>query len=51
MNKIIEKYNLTGQLLHAKIVGFVHPITKEYMEFETEIPERFKKFLNRAEKE
>jgi len=46
-----EKYNLTGQLLHAKIVGFVHPITKEYMEFETEIPERFKKFLNRAEKE
>ena len=40
-----EKYNLSGQLLHAKIVGFVHPITKEYLEFETEIPERFKKFL------
>ena len=43
-----EKYNLTGQLLHAKIVGFIHPITKEYMEFETEIPERFKRFLNRT---
>lgn len=40
-----EKYNLSGQLLHAKIIGFVHPITKEYMEFETEIPERFNKFL------
>ncbi len=40
-----EKYNLSGQLLHAKIVGFIHPITKEYMEFETDIPERFKKFL------
>lgn len=46
-----EKYNLSGQLLHAKIVGFIHPITKEYMEFETDIPERFKKFLNKPEKE
>lgn len=42
-----EKYNLSGQLLHAKIVGFIHPITKEYMEFETDIPERFKKFLKK----
>lgn len=40
-----EKYNLTGQLLHAKVVGFIHPKTGEYMEFETEIPERFLKFL------
>ncbi len=46
-----EKYNLNGQLLHAKIVGFIHPITKGYMEFETEIPERFKKFLNKPERE
>ena len=42
-----EKYNLSGQLLHAKIVGFIHPVTKEYMEFETDVPERFKKFLNK----
>lgn len=42
-----EKYNLSGQLLHAKIVGFVHPVTKEYMEFETDIPERFMRFLKR----
>ncbi len=46
-----EKYNLSGQLLHAKIVGFIHPIKKEYMEFETDIPERFQKFLNKTEKE
>ncbi|MEE1043510.1 MAG: RluA family pseudouridine synthase [Clostridia bacterium] len=45
-----EKYNLSGQLLHARIVGFIHPITKEYMEFQTEIPERFEKFLNRQER-
>ena len=42
-----EKYNLSGQLLHAKIVGFIHPITKEYLEFETDIPERFMKFLKK----
>ena len=41
-----EKYNLSGQLLHAKVVGFIHPKTGEYMEFETEIPQRFKKFLD-----
>ena len=34
-----------GQLLHAKTVGFIHPKTCEYMEFSTEIPERFLKYL------
>lgn len=42
-----EKYNLNGQLLHAKLLGFVHPITNKYMEFETDIPERFEKFLKK----
>lgn len=45
-----EKYNLNGQLLHAKLLGFVHPITNEYMEFETDIPERFEKFLKNVDK-
>lgn len=44
-----EKYNLSGQLLHAKIIGFVHPVTGEYMEFETEIPERFERFLKKED--
>lgn len=43
-----EKYNLKGQLLHAKLLGFVHPVTGEYMEFETDIPERFEKFLKKT---
>ncbi len=30
-----------GQLLHAKTLGFVHPATGEYMEFDTEVPELF----------
>ena len=40
---------LGGQCLHAKQIGFVHPITKEYMEFESELPEYFTKFLKKLE--
>lgn len=38
--------SLMGQCLHAKKIGFVHPITGEYMEFDSELPEYFRKFLN-----
>lgn len=34
-----------GQFLHAAVIGFVHPVTKKYMEFESELPEYFKTFL------
>jgi len=37
--------SLNGQCLHAKKLGFVHPSTNEYMEFETELPDYFKIFL------
>lgn len=40
-----NKFSLKGQLLHSKSVGFVHPTTKEYMEFESELPEHFQKVL------
>lgn len=40
-----EKFNLSGQLLHAKTIGFVHPSTGELMEFTAEIPEYFEKVL------
>ncbi len=40
------KYNLQGQTLHAKVLGFIHPRTKEYMEFEVPLPEYFEKLLN-----
>lgn len=35
-----------GQMLHAKTIGFVHPKTKEYMEFDSEIPKEFIEILN-----
>lgn len=39
---------LGGQCLHAKKLGFIHPETKEYMEFESQLPEYFEKFLARC---
>ena len=36
-----------GQCLHARILGFVHPRTGEYMEFEAPLPEYFTDLLKR----
>ena len=36
---------LCGQCLHAKKIGFVHPSTGEYMEFDSQLPDYFNKFL------
>lgn len=41
---------LNGQCLHARTLGFVHPETKEYMEFVSELPQYFIGFLNKLEK-
>jgi len=38
---------LTGQALHAKTLGFVHPKTKEFMRFDSELPDDFKAVLER----
>lgn len=40
-----NKFGLNGQLLHSKTVGFIHPSTGEYMEFDSELPEYFTKVL------
>ena len=45
-----DKYNLNGQALHAKLLGFVHPVTNEYMEFEADLPEYFKNLLEELRK-
>ncbi|NLM04213.1 MAG: RluA family pseudouridine synthase [Clostridiales bacterium] len=42
---VTKKFNLDGQVLHAKTLGFIHPSTKEYMEFDSSLPENFKKVL------
>lgn len=41
--KVIK--NLDGQCLHAKTIGFVHPITEQYLEFSSELPGYFMNYL------
>lgn len=38
-----------GQMLHAGLLGFVHPRTGEYMEFRSELPEYFTDILGKIE--
>lgn len=38
-------FRLQGQTLHAGVLGFVHPRTGQYMEFEAPLPDYFKKLL------
>ena len=41
----------TGQCLHAKELGFVHPTLKKYMEFSCELPSCFINILKKFEEE
>lgn len=36
-----------GQMLHAKTIGFVHPISGKYMEFNSDVPKEFLDILNK----
>ncbi len=38
---------IEGQCLHAKKIGFIHPATKEYMEFDSELPDYFQAVLKK----
>lgn len=38
-------FDLEGQCLHARTLGFIHPRTKQYMEFEAPLPAYFQKLL------
>jgi len=40
---------VNGQFLHARVLGFDHPITNEYMEFDSELPTYFKEYLENLE--
>lgn len=44
-----QKFNLRGQLLHAKIIGFIHPTSGEYLEFSSDLPEDFSNILEKLE--
>ena len=40
-----NEFGISGQMLHAKVLGFNHPIKKEYKEFTKEEPKEFKEVL------
>ena len=41
-----QRFHLQGQLLHAKIIGFIHPTKEIYMEFRAELPQHFQRILD-----
>ncbi len=45
-----EPAPIEGQALHAALLGFVHPRTREYLEFTTDIPEVMEDVLKWCEK-
>lgn len=42
-----EEFRLDGQLLHAYKVGFLHPVTGVYMEFQSPLPPYFEKICKK----
>jgi 23S rRNA pseudouridine1911/1915/1917 synthase len=53
-NKIKEQSGtllelIDRQALHAKVLGFIHPVTKEKLRFESELPEDMKRVIEKIE--
>lgn len=43
-------FGVSGQMLHAKTLGFIHPSTGEYMEFDSRLPDEFETVLDKLRK-
>lgn len=43
------KWKVEGQMLHAKMLGLIHPTSGEYMEFESPLPDDFEKIVTALE--
>lgn len=42
-----QKLKSSGQVLHAKTLGFIHPRDNKYIEFNSELPEYYKEILEK----
>ncbi|WOO36983.1 RluA family pseudouridine synthase [Anaerocolumna sp. AGMB13020] len=42
-----SNFSLEGQALHARVLGFIHPATGEYVEFEAPLPAYYEELLNK----
>ena len=48
-----NEFGIVGQMLHAKVLGFNHPTTNQYMKWEINLPKEFEdiiKLLKEREK-
>lgn len=45
-----QKFHTEGQLLHARVLGFIHPRLGEYREFEAPLPDYFVSILSKIRK-
>ena len=45
-----KKFGLEGQCLHAKKIGFIHPVTGQSLEFDNPLPEYFQNILTQLRK-
>ncbi len=45
-----QPFSMEGQALHARMLGFLHPRTGEYLEFEAPLPPYFEALLERLRK-
>lgn len=45
-----QPFSLNGQVLHARVLGFRHPTTGAYMEFEAPLPPYFQQLIERLQK-
>lgn len=45
--KNADNFGLSGQCLHAKKIGFIHPILGSYLEFDSSLPPYFTKLLTK----
>ena len=46
-----QKFETNGQLLHSHYIGFYHPITNQFMEFENGIPAYMSEILSKLKKQ
>lgn len=44
-----KQFKLIGHLLHARMLGFIHPTTNKYVEFESNIPEELQSIIDKLE--
>ncbi len=42
-----NKFKTNGQTLHAKKLGFIHPSSKAYVEFDSQLPTYFQNIINK----